>query len=130
MNIFTRYLEIFLFPILSTSHHLNTCINHYMKVYLLFEGLILYKFYLILAVLGLHCCVRVSLWWLVGFQSRDLERSGFSSCISQALQHNSGGTAPLSQLRHTGLAVLPHVRSSRIRDQVCASCTGRRILYH
>ena len=85
MNILTRYLGIFLFPILSTSHHLNTCIIHYMKVYLLFEGLILDKFYSVLAVLGLHGCVGFSLWRLVVFQSRDLEHEGVRSRVSQAL---------------------------------------------
>ena len=56
-----------------------------MKVYLLFEGLILDKFYSVLAVLGLHGCVGFSLWRLVVFQSRDLEHEGVRSRVSQAL---------------------------------------------
>ena len=64
----------------------------------------LFKFfffiYLLMAVLGLHCCVG---FFLV------LVQGGFSCCGSRALEHrlNSCGT---------GLAALQHVGSSQTRD--------------
>ena len=71
--------------------------------------------YLFLAMLGLHCfvrlflvvmsrdyslfwCVGFSLWWLLLLQSTGSRHTGFSSCVSQALERGLGFCGTQTQL--------------------------------
>ena len=85
---------------------------------------------LLLAVLGLHCCMkacsRCSEWGLPpscsGFScpaARALGRTGCRSC---------GMWAP--ELWHTGFVAPQHAGSSQTRDRTSVPCTGRWILHH
>ena len=86
-------------------------------------------------------CMGFSLWWLLLLQTLGsklrLQHLGWSSCGSptQARLGNSvvhqleQGSVTLATLAR-GLRWLWHMGSSWSRDQICAPCIGRSILYH
>ena len=90
---------------------------------------ILFKKWLFLAKLDLHCCVWAfsssgewGLLFIVGVQAS--HHSGFSCCGAQALD------AQASVVAAGELNSLTHVESSWSRDRILAPCTSRWILCH
>ena len=82
------------------------------------------------AVLGLHCCVGFSLWWLLCCRAV----SGAHGL--QYLEH-VGSVAAASRLQSSGSIVPAHGPSCAttcgifwIRDPTYVSCIGRQVLYH
>ena len=89
--------------------------NHWIQLFKIF-------IYLLLTVLGLHCCKRragTTLQW-----QRGAHCSAFFHCVSWA-----PGVRP-QQSQRMGLAAPWHVESSQTRDQTSVPCIGRQILNH
>ena len=95
--------------------------------------------YLLLAVLGLHCCAwaffSCSEQGLLFGAVRGLLIAVASLVVEHRLQARSlqqlwhvGSRAQAQQLWCTGLVALRHVGSSQTRDRTCVPCIGRQIL--
>ena len=113
--------------------------------------LFFFKFFIILAVMGLRCCMRASLVAARGAKGatlccgvQDSLCGSFSYCQAQALGHKGFsscsewaqylwllGSRPKAQPSwRTGWADPRYVGCSSIRDRTCVPCIGRKILYH
>ena len=73
-----------------------------------------------------RCGEQASHWGGFSCGARALGCMGFSTCCVWAPRLWSAGSVVVAH----GLCCSVAVGSSRIRDQTCVSCIGRRILYH
>ena len=94
-------------------------------------GLPIFKklIYLFLAVLGLCCCMQISLVMMNGGCSL-VAAQGFSSQRLLSLWSTGSRARGLQKLQLSGLVALGHGGSSRTRDRTHVLCTSRWILNH
>ena len=82
---------------------------------------------------GVHSwlCAGFSLQWLLWLWSAVSGHSGFSSCDTQAQQHQLAGSRAWAQgLWSMDLVTLQHLESFWTRDQTCVTYSGRRIFVY
>ena len=81
-------------------------------------------FYLFLAALGLHCCVRTFSNCDVGWYSLVAGRGFLTELASLVAEHRLQAHRALVVVV-LGLGCSRHVGSSQSRDQTCVPCIGR-----
>ena len=102
-------------------YHSKTWGIHFLKLNSIFS------FFLVLAVLGLHC--RLSLVAAGGSYSRIAVLGLLIAVTSLVAKHGLLGLWA-QELGCTCLVALQHVGSSLTRDWICVPCTSRWILNH